>query len=238
MLDFLRQVLSADPALLQRADINLDLAADRMLRRGGSLGDLALRATLLAGKLEVTDLRVGKLPGGGSLSASGRLADSAPMTFEGEYSAYVSDPQGLALWQALNLLGQGDGPLELAGRFAVSSDRIALENRATLAQGHLDLTGTIDLTDPQRPFAFDMAYAQERAAKLFAGLLGFPPGEADLGKVALVARVQGDAAGMELAGIEGNLGPLNLSGAISLARPIANRKVPSKLSCFGPAFCG
>jgi hypothetical protein len=218
-LDFLRQVLSADPALLQRADINLDLAADRMLRRGGSLGDLALRATLLAGKLEVTDLRVGKLPGGGSLSASGRLADSAPMTFEGEYSAYVSDPQGLALWQALNLLGQGYGPLELAGRFAASSDRIALENRATLAQGHLDLTGTIDLTDPQRPFAFDMAYAQERAAKLFAGLLGFPPGEADLGKVALVARVQGDAAGMELAGIEGNLGPLNLSGAISLARP-------------------
>lgn len=216
-LDLLRQALSLDPLLLQLADVNLDLAAQEVRQGGRAFGDLAVKATLLAGQFDLLEASIGALPQGGQFSASGQLLAKDPLTFTGDFSANLLAPERLAFWDALSLLGPASGPLELSGRAEVTAKEIKLEKRAVLQGGFLDLKGRIDLVQAKRPYSFQLAFEQEQAASLYA-LLNSVLAEKDLGRSSVRASARGDSDSLELADLEGSIGPLHLSGRLSFQR--------------------
>ena len=153
-LDLLSQALSIDPPLLGFMDVNLDLAAGKLIQGERAFGDLVVKTTLLAGQFNLLEARIGTLPEGGSLRGERPVGAGGTPDLFGRLYRDTAQSSPFAFRDAFATFGNDSGPLDVSGKAEITAEEIALENRISLQDGVLDLKGRVDISDPGRPFTF------------------------------------------------------------------------------------
>ncbi len=202
-------------AVLGSFDANLDLKLGSLAVQGVTARDLRLDATVQQGTITVREARLGNLAGNSALF-SGTIAvlEDKP-TVDGRIELKVPDPVRLAKLAKLDPGAVAKfGPFDLTGTLKGTMERLAVDAKLAAVGGQFGAAGTV------RPFAappeFDVAVTAEHPdlGELANTLAGDVVLGSGLGGLNVSARAAGTPTTVQVSGLKGVLGPVEVSGSL------------------------
>lgn len=201
-------------------DANLAVTADTLTIDGVTLRDLVIDATLAEGQLVVRNLAAASLLDA-AFAVSGSMGSvSPPANFDMTVSIDTDDPERLlnSLAPALSERLGALAPVDLDTRVIGGVDQVRVEARGSVAGGEVELAGDV-LAPAGRPF-FDLTarLSHPDTQALLARITPAYRPAGPLGDLDVFFGARGRAGDLEISGIQGRVGGVDVAGDITFAQ--------------------
>ncbi len=206
----------AAPAVLADFDANFDLRIGQMTFRDISAANLHFDATLQQGSVALRELLIGDLAGAKARAAGtfGNLT-TAPR-LDTAYDINVPDAARLAkAFGADTALAERLKSVNLSGTVRGTPDRLDLASDLRTLGGRFEAAGQV--RPKAAPFGFDLTLIAKhpKLAQLAAAFRPDLKLDPALGGLDFTAKFAGTPQMLDVTGIAGQIGPLNLTGGLS-----------------------
>ncbi len=209
-------VMFAAPPALAEFDANLDLRIGQMTLRQVSAADLHLDATLQQGSVALRELLIGNLAGAKARVAGTFAALTKAPRWDAAYDVHVPDAARLAKTLGADTeMAERLQSMNLSGTLSGTPERLEVTSDLRTLGGGFQAAGQVRPMAAPLGFALQLTGKHPQLAKLAAAFRPDLKLDPALGGLDITAKVAGTPQKLDISGIAGQVGPLNLAGKLS-----------------------